>query len=162
MQIIEINLFEFNVFIIYIINYLLLLLVGLFIYKNIKLLFTLLSVDNNVVNIVAVYSSFLFILNPYNTEVINWFSAQSYLFCSLLFLISLNYYLKFKSKLVFLFVSIFLLLLSFLSKETSVFSLVLFITLEAVIFKETISNNLKTISLYISVTVFYFILLFFS
>lgn len=163
LQIAEIKIFGLNAPFFHIINYLMLALSGLFIFKNIKQLLTYLSVDIKDVNLIAAYSSLFFALSPYNTEVINWFTAQTYLFCTLIFLISLFYYIKFKlqSKPIYLVNSLFLLLLSFLSKEISVFSLFIFITLEIFVFKETLTNKLKTTSLYIFMAVIYFVLRFF-
>ncbi|OFX17345.1 MAG: hypothetical protein A2033_16685 [Bacteroidetes bacterium GWA2_31_9] len=158
LQILEINIFGINPTLIHLLNYAILLLSGYFIYKNLIILFSHFSFENK--NSIAIYSSLFFIVSPYNTEVINWFTAQSYMFSSLFFLISFYFYIKFKisQKSNFLIVSLIILLLSFLSKEISVFNILFFFGFEFLIFKNELKNKIKVCIYLILPFIIYFTL----
>lgn len=143
-QIVILKIFGINNIFFHFTNIFLLSTIGYFLRIAISYFGKLFNVEN--LNHIPLLISLLFITSPYNTEVMNWYTAQSYLISTLFFVISFNFYLKFKlySKFNYLTYSLIAFFVSIFSKEISLvlFPIVFVIELFTANFKSLLKNSL--------------------
>lgn len=110
------------------------------------------------------YSSFfsplIFCVFPYNTEAVNWYSAQHYLCATLLFLMGVQWYLKAKISNLRkdLFISTFLFLFSILFKEITIIFPLIILIIDFAILKQKVKAIFIQQFTYLLIIGLYFIL----
>lgn len=98
------------------------------------------------------------VLSPYNTEVIKWYSSQSYLFSTFFIIIAFSLYVKYKksNQNVYLILLLSSFFISILFKEISLFFPFSILFLEVILFRKKTSAFLL-VSIF-SVLILYFVL----
>jgi len=103
-------------------------------------------------------SSLIFLLLPYQTEVVNWYSSQSYLLSTLFFLISIYHYQNklFSSRWKGKIASLFFFLLSIMSKEVGIVYIPIIFILSICVFKERLINAFSYLFFLLLILLLYF------